>query len=1041
MKTKDWIFFLLLGGSSPYIVCAQKNTNAVINSVLQGQILDKVTKVPIDGVSIRIKGTTNQTVTDDKGQFTLRTGQKFPYVLELSIVGYKSIEINVDGSPVNIQLEPTLQNLSDVVVVGYGTQKRSDITGSVVTVPKNNLQQTTASFDNLLSGAVTGVNVTQSSGQPGATSSIRIRGGNSITGGNEPLYVLDGFIIYNDNSYANAGGVYNGAGLNVLSTINPSDIESIEVLKDASATAIYGSRGANGVILITTRKGRKNRDNVSYQGTYGWQEIRKKIPLLNAKQWAVLRNDISTSTGAAPAFSQSDIDNLGAGTDWQSAALRKGAVQNHQISIAGGDLKTKYALSGNYFSQDGILLNTGFKRYSGRFNLERNVSENFKVGINIIGAHVEQSGVTQISSNNLAPNTWVQILETAPVDSVYLTDGSFNYNAKYSPNVTNGISPNPIADLVNTINKTATNRTLGNVFGEYKILEGLTAKINAGGDLISTKQNYYAPLKTSLGLTNNGYASIGTVNVNAWQTEFTLNYEKNINNEHFINVLAGYTTQKATGEIARASATNFPSDLTTFNSLQSGTAGLPFSDAFKSVLNSYLGRVNYSYLHRYNLTASLRADGSSRFSPQNKWGYFPSIGFSWNVNDEAFLKNVSAVSNLKFRLSAGSTGNQEIGNYQYLALLSPFNYSFNGTLVTGFAPINLSNPNLKWEKTAQYNAGVDLGLWNNRLNLTADYYIKKTTDLLLNVPIASTTGFSSVLQNIGGVENKGIELALNGDIIRGGIGKLNWNSSLIFSANRNKVTSLGSTMSQFFPTLPSGTLQVLNPLVVKVGEPLGTFYGYRTAGIVQSGEDLTTVPRPSWITAAVQAGDRKYVDQVTNGIIDADDRVILGNAQPKFTYGFSNTLTYKGFDLFVLLQGSYGNKVYNALKQQLEITTLSTNALATEANRWTPTNASNDLPRATSSPVAVVTDRNVESGSYARIKNLTIGYTFPIHFTANSTSDLRIFATGQNLFTWTKYSGYDPEVNSFEQNSLYQGVDYGAYPSAKNYNFGIKLSF
>ncbi|MFT4204141.1 MAG: TonB-dependent receptor [Chitinophagaceae bacterium] len=1041
MKIKHWTISFLLSTATPLLVAAQEKTSAVINSELSGHIVDQSTKTPLEGVSIVIKGTTNQTVTDDKGNFHLRTGQKFPYTLQVSFVGYKSIEVKVDGSPVNIELNATNQSLSDVVVVGYGTQKRKDLTGAIVSVPKGSLQQTTSSLDNTLGGAVTGVQVTQSSGQPGASSSVRIRGGNSITGSNEPLYVIDGLIVYNDNSSASAGSSYTGAGLNVLSTINPADIESVEVLKDASATAIYGSRGANGVIIVNTVKGSKSKDVVSYQGTLGWQEIRKKLDLLDASQWASLRNDINTSLGTAASYTDAQIEALGKGTDWQSAALRKGLVQNHQITVNGGDNRTRYALSGNYFSQDGILLNTGFKRYSGRVNLERNVSNSFKVGVNVIGARVEQNGVTATSSGNLAPNTWVLILEGVPTDSIYTADGSYNYALQYSPGLTNGITPNPIADLTNTINKTASNRVLGNFFAEYKILDGLVAKLNTGADLLNTKQNFYAPYRTSVGLANGGLGQVGTVNVNSWQAEFTVNYNKTINEDHSINVLAGYTTQKSNGQLARATATNFPSDLTTFNSLQSGTPGTPYSDAYKTVLNSYLGRVNYSYLHRYNLTASLRADGSSRFEASNRWGYFPSVGFSWNVGDEPWLQRATSVSNLKLRASYGRTGNQEIGNYQFLSLLSPFNYSFNGTVVTGFAPQNLANANLTWEKTDQLNVGVDLGLWKNTVNLTVDYYDKKTSDLLLNVPIETTYGYSSFLQNIGAVRNRGLEIALNVQALNGGLNGFNWNTAVNFSLNRNKVLSLAEGLDQFSPTLPSGTLQVLNPVLVKVGESLGTFYGYQTDGIVQTGDDVSSIAKPSWITGTYQAGDRKYVDRDGNGVVNSDDRTILGNAQPKFIYGFTNTFSYKGFDLFVLLQGSYGNKIYNALKQQLEITTLSTNVLATEADRWTTTNPSNDIPRATSSPVAVVMDRNVQSGSYARIKTLTLGYNFPVQIGGGKTVAFRVFATGQNLFTWTHYSGYDPEVNTFEQTSLYQGIDYGAYPSARNYNFGLKVTF
>jgi TonB-linked SusC/RagA family outer membrane protein len=1021
---------------------------AQTKSVIHGKVVDESTKEPIIGAGVQAKdgnGKTAGTFTDENGNFRLNVNA-YPVNIVVNYVGYRDSDIDIYEevlSPVTIDLSETRNLLSTVVVVGYGTQKRSELSGSIVSIPVANLTQAVTSFDNLLGGAVAGVNVVQSSGQPGASSSIRIRGGNSINGGNEPLYVIDGFIMYNDNSNAETGVARSGASLNALSTINPADIESIEVLKDASATAIYGSRGANGVILITTKKGKRGADLVTYSASFGWSEVSKKLDLLNAKEWAELRNDISASINAAPDFTSNDIETLGAGADWQSAAIRNGFTQNHQVSFAGGDEKTQYSVSGNYYDQQGILLNTQYQRYTLRSNLSRIINPKLRIGLNLVLTSAYQTGVGVVNSTT-SPNTLSTILLTPPVATIYNEDGSYTFDNLWLVGTT-GNQWNPIADLKETTNETKVKRSLGNFYAEYKVIPELTAKFSGGADLLHAKQNYYSPKFTEVGKTTNGLASIGSRTVNSWQSEFTLTYDKTFNNDHAVNVLGGYTTQKSDTEGVTAVATNFVNDIVTFNSLGSGSAGDPSSSATTSVLNSWLGRVNYSYLKRYNASVSFRADGSSRFLGVNnkQWGYFPSFGLSWNANEENFLKGIKQISNLKVRLSAGITGNQEIGDYKAYSLQSPLNYSFNGQLVTGYAPDNMANPDLKWEETTQYNAGIDLGILDERITLNFDAYYKKTNDLLVNAPVETAFGYESILKNVGSVSNKGVELQINADVVRGKGKAFNWRSSFVFARNINEVLSLGDNVDKFYPAVPSTTLRLLEPLIVQVGQPLGTFWGYKTDGIVQLGDDLSQVAKPSWINGTVQPGDRKYVNvNDDDNVINADDKVLLGSSQPKFTFGFTNSFSYKGFDLLAVVQGSYGNKIYNALKSQLEITTLFSNTLATALDRWTPDNPSNDVPRATSSPATVVSDRYIEDGSYVRLKNLTLGYTLPSKILAPAKiSKARVFLTGQNLFTLTDYSGYDPEVNSYEQNNLLQGIDYGAYPSSKTFLAGVELSF
>jgi TonB-linked SusC/RagA family outer membrane protein len=900
-----------------------------------------------------------------------------------------------------------------------------------------NLEQPQTSFDNLLSGAVAGVQVTQSSGQPGASASIRIRGGNSITGGNEPLYVIDGQIMYNNNAATSAGVGYAGAGLNALATINPADIASIEVLKDASATAIYGSRGANGVILVTTKKG-EGKDRIHYSGSIGQSVVGKKLDLLNGREWALLRNDILAATpslASSTPFTQAEIDAFGEGYDWQDAALRTARTQNHQLSISGGDDKTKYLVSGNFYDRQGVIVNSSFERYALRVNLQRQLSERLKTGLNLSVSSSKQAGVSLTPSIN-ATDAYSSALLTAPVVPIYEADGSYHFDDTYVPDL------NSLANLTDVTNETKVNRTFGSFFTEYKIIPELTAKINAGADLINAKQNFYAPTYTVGGLNTRGSGSVGNHVTRSWQTELTLTYDKTFN-DHHLTALGGYTTENIHTESSVAGATNFLNDITGYNDLGSGSPSQPSSNAVTSALNSWLGRVNYSWRNRYNVTASFRADGSSRFAPNYKWGYFPSLGLSWNINEEDFLNDLKAISSLKLRLSAGSIGNQEIGDFQYVSKYSPVIYSFGRQLVNGYAPVNIANNDLKWETTTQYNVGIDLNLFENRINFIVDAYYKLTSDLLVAVPVPTSSGYAEGLKNAGNVSNKGIEFTVNADVVRGKkVKSFNWHTALTVAHNQNRVESLGDDVDSYTPRVPNQNIGRFNPLIVKEGHALGTFWGYETDGIVQSGDDIAAVPVPTW-TTGVQSGDRKYVNHGGDpGIIDDEDRVVLGSAQPKFTFGFTNTFSYRDIDLSVLLQGSHGNKLYNALRAQLEITSTVSNVLGEFRDRWTPTNPSNDIPRATSAPSSVVTDKLVEDASYLRLKNVTLGYSLPKSLISRANIErIRLFVTGQNLFTLTPYSGYDPEANTYEQNSLYQGIDFGAYPSSRSWLAGIELTF
>jgi TonB-linked SusC/RagA family outer membrane protein len=1017
---------------------------------VEGQILDATTNEPVAAANVFLVKEKNGTVADINGAFSINVNA-FPSTLSVSSVGYRTLEVELYeySEPLTIYLQANLSLLDQIVVVGYGTQKRKELTGAVVSISPEALKQPVTSLDQVLNGTAPGVVVNQNSGQPGASSTIRIRGGNSINGGNEPLYVIDGFIVYNDNNngktnvgqtLSSIGGI--DANLNLLSTINPADIESIEILKDASATAIYGTRGANGVIIISTKKGKRGSNNISYQSTVGWSEIARKPKLLNAPEWWTFYKDFNSASIVEMVTANGGFDPNNT-SDWVGEALQKGITQDHQISISGGDGKGRYSVSGNYASQYGVLRNTDFGRYSLRINLDREVFKNFRIGVNALGSHAAQNSLGTYNHDNEV-NSWVSILRSSPVVPIYNADGTFNH---YNPFADNP-EENALSDLITTTSETKVNRALGNFFAEYKILPSLTAKVNLGADLFGSNQNYYAPKDAIGGHKSNGYAFKGSKTANAWQSEFTLNYDKEFNKIHRINALLGYTYQRSDIEYGNAISTNFQNEATRHNSLQSGTPSTPYSGTETGILISYLGRINYTLHDKYNLTATLRADGSSRFGPGNHWAYFPAVGFSWNVNSEEFLKDRKNLSNLKLRLSAGVTGNQEIPAYLYENTLKPETYSYGGNVVVGFAPdITKPNPDLKWERTAQYNAGIDLGLWDDRVTATFDAYYKKTADLLLLLPVEKTTGYENTYANAGAVSNKGIEIGLNVHIIK--TKDFNWYGGLNWSRNVNETLDLGG-LDEIQPVFPgAGALSTVYPTIVRPGLPLGTFYGYQFDGVVQQGDDVSKVPVASWITDPAfqpQPGYPKYKDQTGEGVITSEDKVILGDAQPDFTLGFNSTFAYRGWDASFYIAASYGNELYNALENKLNIPYHNYNASAALTDRWTSNNPSNDIPKAYEASTFVMDSRFIEDASYLKLKSLTLGYTVPFRIRGlNQKLSLRIFATAQNLFTLTKYKGFDPEASrivntSYEQSSLYQGVDYGAYPSTRTFLFGISLN-
>ena len=980
----------------------------------------------LPGATVVEKGTSKYALTDIDGKFSIPAGKQFPFTVQINITGFQQQEIEIyelTTEAVEVILK-TSNLLDEVVVVGYGEQKRKDITGSVSSVPLEIKSQPVASVERLLQGSVAGAVVTQTSGQPGGGVSVQIRGNNSITAGSDPLYVIDGFPINNDYGLTDAG-VTDGSKINPLSSINTADIENIDVLKDASATAIYGSRGANGVVIITTKSGSKDKSSINYDGFYGTQEVINTIPLLNAAQWWALRKDAAANSGktvSIPSISGYSLDTTGAGTDWQAAAFRKATQQSHNLSILSGSDKTRLAISGNYFKQNGILENTDFRRFSARVNLDHHYNDRFRIYTSINASNTKA---------NVAPAAIIgNLLQTPPALPIYQDNGTFVINSPFESAL-----QNPINSLYNQLNETITNRLLGNISGEYTIAEGLKAKILIGADVVGNKQNRYLPSTTAEGLALSGDAIVGSAFTTNWLNENTISYDKDINEKNRVNAVVGFTAQTSQSKYTIAEAAGFATDAFEYNNLATGITSIaPRSSATAWSLASYLGRVNYIYDDRYLFTFTLRADGSSRFGEGNKWGYFPSAAVGWNLNNEKFFQQFKKISLLKVRLSAGTTGNQSIPPYQSLSQLAYFRYNFSNTTVSGYAPNTVPNPNLGWEKTFQVDGGIDIGLFKNRISIIADYYYKRTTDLLLTRTVPGTSGLSdfyngqasTIYQNIGEVSNQGIELYINSQNITG---PFKWNTIFIFAKNTNKILSLGKGVDQIIPAISA-------PSIAKVGYPLGSFIVYKTDGIIQQG-DVALTPQQN-----KNPGGQKYKDINGDGAItQAGDRVVIAN-QPGFTTGLTNTVSYKGFDLTVFFQASIGGKLYNQNRANLELGTGYVNGSDVLLNRWTTSNTNTDVKAAYQDPAITISDRFIEDATYYRLKNISFGYSLPKSLLGKAGIDaLRVYVSAQNAITWSKYTGYDPEVSLNGQSLINKGVDQGVYPNNKSVQVGLSLSF
>lgn len=995
---------------------------------ITGKVADKYGE-PVPGLTVVEKGTTNGIITNLDGEYTITVSNNAS-ILAFSFVGMETQEIQVNNNLViNVTMEDSSIELEEVVAIGYGSVKKGDLTGAVATISGDDLEKVpVTSLDQSLQGMASGVQVTQLSAQPGGATSIRIRGGNSVFAGNEPLYVIDGTPVLSSNNFSWIGGPEE----NALSSLNPNDIESISILKDASATSIYGARGSNGVVLITTKRGKSGSDKIAFDAYYGIQQQAKGIEVMNATQFAQLFDEAGQNATPNDEIYNPLYPNpetLGEGTDWQKEIYRTAPIQNYQLSISGGDEKTTYAVSGNYFKQDGIIIGSDYERYSGRINLDRKVNNYIKFGSNVSLTSTTSNTVGSSTQGGFFPGVVNTALTFNPVLPVYDSTGKYTLT---DPNADAWLD-NPVAVTreVDAVSKVL--RTLANIYGEFEIIQGLKLKISGGVDSYKNTQDMYTPRFIYSGSFNDGQARFATTAYTTLLNENTLTYSKTINHLHKLDLVGGFTFQKTDQRSYINISTGFPNDNLGYYGIYTATKMPNILTSFsENMLISYLGRVNYNYNEKYLFTLTGRADGSSAFGPNNRFAFFPSLAFAWRVSEEDFFKKSIPSAYVKMRASIGRSGNDKIGDYQYIPKLSSTIYYFNNAHpAPGYALGNIGNEVLMWETTNQADLGIDLGFFGNRLMISSDLYYKRTVDMLYEADLPYTSGFSKTLLNIGKMENKGIEFTINGQPIRG---EFNWSSDLNISFNKNKVLDLNE--NEDLPiTNDEYKLKIGTWAIVREGEEMGSFYGYLSDGIWQLGEEEEAA------IYGAEPGDFKYIDKNNDGILDTRDQQIIGHAQPDFIFSFNNTLSYKGIELSLFFQGQFGNQILNSNRFELESGNGLSNASSDLLSRWSPENPSNTYPRANrDADYLRSSDRYLEDGSYLRLKAISLAYFIPVK-KSNVIQNAKIYVTAKNLFTLTNYSGFDPEVGRFGQDNKRQGYDYGGYPSAKTYLVGLSIGF
>jgi len=1011
--------------------------NKVLEKTITGKVTDATDGTGLPGVNILAQGSTTGTVTDIEGNYRITVPDNVT-TLEFSSVGYTTEEVEIGGRTViNISLAPDIKALSEIVVVGYGTQERRDLTGAISSVSSEELNRVpSTSFDAALQGRAPGVLITPNSGQPGGAIDVSIRGVGTF-GNNSPLYVIDGVPVFNSISQL-SGGIQT----NPLSALDPNNIESIEILKDASAAAIYGARAANGVVIISTKRGQEGKPRVTIDGYYGTQWFNNYIDMLDSRQFAEMSTEADLNGGRDPQPAWSDPEVLETNTNWQDAFFNPAPIQDYNVSVSGGSENAKYLFSAGYFGQEGIAPANGFERYSVRVNTDFNLGERIKIGESVSLSRANWRGGIPQGNDRMQ-----ELLQSSPTLPVY------------DPNNLGGFA-GPTAEVTGRVNRSnqvaeaslrdidnRQNRVLGNIYAELDILDGLTYRLNMGLDAIFGEGKNFVPV-FELGNRSNPRASLSesSRNENIYLLEHTFTYSKTFNEVHDLTALVGYSQQNSVVNTFSGSVQDFPNN--DLRQINAGTGSSSISgDKSEWAIRSWLARINYSFRDKYLFTANFRRDGSSRFGENNRFGNFPSFSVGWRMSEENFMDPVTAVSDLKFRFSWGQVGNQEIGNYSSVATVEPVvNYILGSgqAIAPGAAILSGGNPDLKWETTTQTDIGLELGLFDNRFLVVADYYIKNTTDALLQLPVPTTTGLrrnNGSFVNAAEIRNEGFELALT---YRKSTGNFTYNLSANLSTIDNEVVSLGGGSDIIVQR--SSDPNIANTITAEGGE-IGMFYGWETDGIFQ---DQSEVDNHATQTPGTAPGDIRYKDLNNDGTINADDRTVLGSAFPDFFYGLNADFGYRGFDLSLFFQGVQGNEIYNLLKAGIQDLEGDNNNMAAVLNRWTGPGTSNTIPR------AIVgdpndndrpSDRFIEDGSYLRLRNLTFGYTLPSAITDRiNLGKVRFYVTGQNLFTITDYSALNPDIGLPQgpgdgERTLVRGVDYGTYPVAKAFLGGIQIEF
>ena len=1016
--------------------------------------------ITLPGVSVQEKGTINGVSTNSDGVYSITV--KSNATLVFSYLGYKTKEVVLkESNTINVTMEESFETLDEIVVIGYGTQKRSDINSSISSVKAADLANIKqVSIDQMLQGKAAGVSVTANSGSPGGAASIRIRGTTSLTGTNEPLYIIDGVPISGDatgrstsgqplvgrDGFSSTGGGGNNA-VSPLSMINPNDIESVDILKDASATAIYGSRGANGVIIITTKSGKKGNGKVAYESYISIMSNYKNLDVMNLQEFAKNKTDLAVLYGneVRPEFSHPEL--LGKGTDWQDEVYRVAIAKNHQISFSGAKEGVNYYLSGGFLDQQGTIIGSGLKRYTVRLNVDANIKSWLKVGANLTSGITNEKVTVNQSFSGLISNTLLQ----APDIPVRNADGSFAGPPDPSQSVT---YYNPVAEALTRENKLIRKNFLGNVYAEATILDGLKYRVEFSANTEFSQNEDFRP-SYKWGSQVNLTADLDTRNQNWYSTNFKnlLTYDKRLGN-HSFTILLGQEANDSHWEGLVTSSNDFQTNENHTINLANPDNNTVTGYKGSAAISSYFSRLIYNFDNKYSFTASIRSDTSSKFDPSsdNQTGTFKALSGSWKLSNESFMESTKDyIDNIKFRVGYGETGNQQIENNRYTALLG----AQNSNLGTGFLVSNSPNPFLTWESLNQINVGVDFTLFDSNLSASFDFYDKTSEGFLFQVPLpvyltgggGQYGGISAPYSNLGEMQNKGYEFTIGYNLNKD---KFNWNTSLNFSHYTNKLVKIqdGIVLTQQVNTNGYQPVVVTNTLI---GNPIGMFYGYVSEGIFNDLSVLNSAPlqfgQPvGTAVGETYLGDIKYKDINEDGVVDALDRTLLGSPHPDFTFGFTNNFNYKNFDLSIFLQGSYGNEIMNLTRRAgTKNTSLYENQLVEAINYWTPTNTDTDIPRpiqSDSNTNLLISNRYIEDGSYVRIQNLTFGYSLPQNVLDKlKMSRLRVYGSAQNLYTFTNYSGYDPEIGSFNQSPLLSGIDNGRYPSPRTFSFGINLEF